>query len=589
MNIAFTLKSGQKAFLRKGGTLEQLQNEKGETAYVAMKVVKGLGLKEVSKYHWRSDNGKVNVVCDPGKSHRGIAQTYVGEFMGAAADGVSSNASPLASTDQFVQSIEYNGEHLEEFLTKLDEFKKDPNKLQAFLDWAAKQTDMDVLRRANVLVGDDIKDHYLKHLKLSAAFLNKTADANGHASFEVNFGGNALAEWNIGAGHLLPFSVKAIKVYGKNGEVLFPYAERKTVDGRVGYYVPNTNQYAYVHSGYKVEVLGARDIPTKKGEDGHEEFSAEREVFAQDGDRFVVQDYVQRYFRDKLKLDIDVDSQYIVNNLPKLKEALAKKSPDWWGDYLSEKFTIDGFFEVFDAYFSKRIVLYKNIIELVKQDDKIKTITLSGLEGLIEDDKFKKLGEKELSAKELAEFKAKDLEGKELNEFIQSSPKIIELLGNAARIANERNPKSFVKGRCEQAVRQVASRAIELATGKPVGSMDGIRIRATKIEDSVTKALRSKPIKALTMADFSGLKPGLAIYMANKNKYASHGKDIKAGTSSRLPVINDTDRHWVMWDGVGFTDNWGTRRTLGDLKRLAGAKNRVVVNVHDPLGQYGVS
>jgi len=87
--------------------------------------------------------------------------------------------------------------------------------------------------------------------------------------------------------------------------------------------------------------------------------------------------------------------------------------------------------------------------------------------------------------------------------------------------------------------------------------------------------------------DFRGMKPGLAIYIASPTKYAAMGIDIKPGTSGKVHVKKDTDRHWVMWDGVGFTDNHGAARSLGDLKRLVGGKGRIIVNVHDPLGQYG--
>jgi len=277
----------------------------------------------------------------------------------------------------------------------------------------------------------------------------------------------------------------------------------------------------------------------------------------------------------------------VLKNLIQLKEVLSKSSSTWFDDYLSEKFVGADFEKVFAEFFDKNIVVYQNIMLLAKQDKDLKVVTLSDLEVLRVDDKFKKLGEKELSEEELVEFKAKDLEGKELSEFVESSPELIQLIADAAKIAKERNPASFVDGHCEQAVRQVASRAIELATGKPIGSTERICIRYTNVDQAETKRLRGKKVKQLTMDDFRGMKPGLAIYIASPTKYAAMGIDIKPGTSGKVHVKKDTDRHWVMWDGVGFTDNHGAARSLGDLKRLVGGKGRIIVNVHDPLGQYG--
>jgi len=110
----------------------------------------------------------------------------------------------------------------------------------------------------------------------------------------------------------LPFSVKAIRIYGKGGSVLFDYAERKVVDGKVGYFVPGTGEYAHVHTGFKIEVLGARSIPAKESDSEYAEFKAEKEVFAKDGERFVIQDYLQKYFKNKVGIDIEVDSQYVL-------------------------------------------------------------------------------------------------------------------------------------------------------------------------------------------------------------------------------------------------------------------------------------
>jgi len=177
----------------------------------------------------------------------------------------------------------------------------------------------------------------------------------------------------------------------------------------------------------------------------------------------------------------------------------------------------------------------------------------------------------------------------ETHEIARTNPELQKYLLEAARIARKQHPEIFTKGKCEQSVRLVMSRAIELAKGLPLGSTDKMRIRWTQIDKALTAMFRGKQIRDLTETDLQNMKPGTTIYMASKPMYASKGVKIRPGTSTKLPVISDTARHWVMWDGAGFTDNWGTRRTLEQLKRLVGGQKRVIINIHDPFGQYGVA
>ncbi len=624
LNIAFTLTEQQKAAFNADNRfgdnpwkrLENMPRRPGTTVYHAMMVVRQLNLgapivESGPKYTWRNSSGTVNIVCDMSKKHNQIARDYVGEFISSSTGGgaVSStpipgggttasvdipsrrnSIAPLSSSEQMAEQVEYRGENLQEFLSRLDELKTDTAELQKFLEWASKQNDISLLRRANVLLGDDIKDHYLKNLRLASVFLQRTDDIEDRAVFNVDFKNNNLAEWNIGAGHLLPFSVKAIRVYGKDGKVLFGYAERKVVNGLVGYYIPGTNEYAYVHTGYKIEILGARPIPVEDGDEGKEEFIEEREVFAVDAEKFVIKEYIQRHFKDGLNIDIEVDLPYIEKNLDRLKSVLSGTDAEWWQKYLAGNFGDEDFEKVFSEFFKDNVVAYRNIINMKNLNPNFEIKTLSQLEELRVNPQFQELGETVLPEEKLQEFSAVALPSGNLPESVGYSG-LGQLLKNAAELAKQTNPEAFVAGRCEQAVRIVASRAIELAKGLRIGSMDGMRIRKTLLNTFATASLRGKLINDLTMADMQSLKPGSVIYMANSGKYTKEGNHVRRGTSNPMIVMPNTDRHWVMWDGHGITDNWGIRRSLEDLKRLAGGtdKNRVVINIHDPLGEHGVS
>src|SRR3990167_2841024 len=136
---------------------------------------------------------------------------------------------------------------------------KDKEKFRIVSEWAAKQTDPEILRRGMVDVKTDLTDFYEKHINLAAEYLTKIENPNGNITFSVNFKGNEIAEWKIGAGHMLPPTVKAIRVIDDEGKIVADYAERGIRDGRVGYFDPSSGKYALVHTGYKIEILNTRE------------------------------------------------------------------------------------------------------------------------------------------------------------------------------------------------------------------------------------------------------------------------------------------------------------------------------------------
>lgn len=124
------------------------------------------------------------------------------------------------------------------------------------------------LRNGGVTIEADGENHLEKFQRLAAAFLTPVQETNnqdGHLEFLVDFGGNDEAEWNIGAGHCLPPSVKTVRVFDGSGSELFHEASRGIKNGRVGYFDNVTGEYASIHSGYRIEVLGTGDEASDEG------------------------------------------------------------------------------------------------------------------------------------------------------------------------------------------------------------------------------------------------------------------------------------------------------------------------------------
>jgi hypothetical protein len=136
---------------------------------------------------------------------------------------------------------------------------------QTFLDKAGKwnhQQQSDELRKAGVSAEEDEKDFTAKNVMLAAAFLER-AKETPQMRFKVDFKGNQLAEYKVGAGNLLPPNVSAIKIYNETGNVVCARAFRgiDPVTGRIGYFdeaaFKETGRYDYipVFTGFEIEIL----------------------------------------------------------------------------------------------------------------------------------------------------------------------------------------------------------------------------------------------------------------------------------------------------------------------------------------------
>jgi hypothetical protein len=133
---------------------------------------------------------------------------------------------------------------------------------QNLLRWD-KDGEVESIRRAGVGAKDNEDDYLKRHELLSKSFLTKTPEPGFR--FKVDFKGNNLAEWKVGAGDLLPPNVLTINLY-RNGQVISGVRGRNPETGRIGYYEENAlkrRQYDYVavHTGDEIEITGTETVP----------------------------------------------------------------------------------------------------------------------------------------------------------------------------------------------------------------------------------------------------------------------------------------------------------------------------------------
>ncbi|MBT7736598.1 hypothetical protein HN709_02825 [Candidatus Peregrinibacteria bacterium] len=104
-------------------------------------------------------------------------------------------------------------------------------------------------------LGLDEKSADQRHLKLGQAFLKKTVDQHGQEIFIVKaeLDHSENTRMGIGAGHLLPPSVKAVEITDNQG--IARKGVRKLINGqKAGYYDENGN-YLAIFGGYKIRPL----------------------------------------------------------------------------------------------------------------------------------------------------------------------------------------------------------------------------------------------------------------------------------------------------------------------------------------------
>ncbi len=123
-------------------------------------------------------------------------------------------------------------------------------KLQEWNEQTGENADKAVeqIRIAGVSSTANENNYLRRHILLSSEFLKRDSATNNFR-FTVDFKGNQLAEWRVGAADMLPPNVKKIRVGGTIGE-----RKRNPATGRIGYYDENNN-YLAVHSGDQIDIL----------------------------------------------------------------------------------------------------------------------------------------------------------------------------------------------------------------------------------------------------------------------------------------------------------------------------------------------
>ncbi len=163
----------------------------------------------------------------------------------------------------------------------------DPRKKEDFLAKArawSEQGNAHELRTAGLSSEENAADPVKKHALLSSAFLERDKTAS-NLRYTVNFHDIGLADRRLGAGHLLPPEVNAIRVYDAKGALIADRAERRVykIPGKngqpdrykIGYYV-GESKYISIHSGYKIDVLETGLGGSRPVQERHEE---EKKVF----------------------------------------------------------------------------------------------------------------------------------------------------------------------------------------------------------------------------------------------------------------------------------------------------------------------
>ena len=125
-------------------------------------------------------------------------------------------------------------------------------------------------------LGLDEKSADQRHLKLAQAFLTKTVDQNGQEVFLVKpeLDHSENTRMGIGAGHLLPPSIKEVEITDNNN--VTRRGTRKLINGQKAGYYDESGNYLPIFGGYKIRPL---DFIDEKGEDYKKQVEAEIEHY----------------------------------------------------------------------------------------------------------------------------------------------------------------------------------------------------------------------------------------------------------------------------------------------------------------------
>ncbi|MBI2638603.1 M15 family metallopeptidase [Candidatus Peregrinibacteria bacterium] len=269
------------------------------------------------------------------------------------------------------------------------------------------ETSIRTLRNGGVNLRENDENYLEKFERLAAAFLTpaaSTLNKEGHLEYHVDFHGNELAEWNIGAGHCLPPSVTSIRVFDESGAELFHDSERGIKDGRVGYYEKSTGAYISIHTGYRIEILSTADAQHDAAV--QKQIVLERDFFERNEQKATMTQAFHKFFAEKgWKVRIDENDFY-----ENIAQYLGPLDAKWWQEYkrtgvLNESLLQTQLTQVFSA---EEQVLLGNLGKMGV------VIDLERLPMLLNDEKLAFLHEKDFVSSEAIrlEFQTRGLSGR---------------------------------------------------------------------------------------------------------------------------------------------------------------------------------
>ncbi len=311
---------------------------------------------------------------------------------------------------------------MRKFIDAFGERQSDKSKTENFAKWVDAQSEPESLRRAGMRSKGN-RDNYLeKFIRLAAQYLvlDSSKSASGKMIFKVDFKGNELAEWKLGAGYMLPPTADAINVYDESGALLFSNAKRAIVAGKVGYF--SDGKYAYVHTGYRIEVLKTEAPDSDKFK---EKRNLEDDLFDQDEKKTVVKVSLQRFFSAQGMM-VAVDDDYFDHKLGEFEKLLPS---DWWDKYNQGKLVEQDFFNIWKKSFSQEdFNLMRNIAALKNLDlkkDAQGSIDFSDFDRVRSDAKFAELKSSIFDEKVIRKFQRDKLKDVNLGEVLYSSSEIM--------------------------------------------------------------------------------------------------------------------------------------------------------------------
>ncbi len=218
---------------------------------------------------------------------------------------------------------------LQSFMEAMSEGRLTPKQKAEFesksrewdVNWKVEQ-----IRTAGVSEKENRENYLKRHALLSSSFLRQVSKEGEKVTYDVDFKGNKVAEWRVGAGDMLPPNVTKIRIKRKDGTesvgIRTQNSKKNNPNGtnRIGYFdetglakQPPEYDYLAVRSGDKIEIMETTSIsPMGNPQTLHEHMEIYRNGAASAD---VVESHERRYdqYSDKVYGSAsDADKAYVM-------------------------------------------------------------------------------------------------------------------------------------------------------------------------------------------------------------------------------------------------------------------------------------